>query len=169
MTEPGGPGPALPPSARVVIVGAGIAGASVAYHLAEQGWTDIVLVAQGPLWATGGSTSHAPGLVFQLNASHTMTQFARTTVELLSGLELDGRPCWHGAGGIEGAATEERMAELHRRWGRAQGYGLPGAQLLTPEQVRDHVPLVDPGHILGGFFVPSDGIAKALRAAEAMG
>ena len=59
---------ALPESARVVIVGAGIAGASVAHHLAERGWEQIVVVDQGPLWETGGSTSHAPGLVFQHNA-----------------------------------------------------------------------------------------------------
>src|SRR3954471_3780257 len=169
MTDAGAPAPALPPSARVVIVGAGIAGASVAHHLVAEGWTDIVLVDQGPLWETGGSTSHAPGLAFQLNASRTMTRFARRTVELLRGLELDGKPCWHGVGGIEVAATEARMDELHRRWGRAQGYGLPDAQLLTPEQVRERIPLIDPGHILGGFLVPSDGIAKALRAAEALG
>ena len=75
-----------PTSARAVIVGAGIVGASVAYHLTKEGWTDLVIVDQGPLWETGGSTSHAPGLVFQLNPSHTMTQLARATVEVLSSL-----------------------------------------------------------------------------------
>jgi glycine cleavage system T protein len=159
----------LPGSAGVVIIGAGIAGASVAYHLTRQGWSDIVLLDQGPLWETGGSTSHAPGLVFQLNPSHTMTQMARATVELLGSLELDGQPCWHGVGGIEVAATEERMAELDRRWGRAIGYGLDGARLIDPDEVAALVPLVDPGRILGGFHVPSDGIAKAVRAAEVLG
>lgn len=56
----------LPRSARAVIIGGGIAGASVAYHLAKRGWEDVVVVEQGPLWETGGSTSHAPGLMFQL-------------------------------------------------------------------------------------------------------
>jgi glycine cleavage system T protein len=157
-----------PQSARAVIVGAGIAGASVAYHLTRQGWTDLVIVDQGPLWETGGSTSHAPGLVFQHNPSHTMTQLARWTVELLSGLELDGLPCYLPVGGIEVATTEARWAELDRRYGRARGYGLDAA-LLTPAEVREQIPLVDPGRILGGLHVAGDGLAKALRGAEAMG
>src|SRR3954452_4845137 len=101
------PTPGPPASARAVIVGAGIVGASVAYHLTREGWTDLVIVDQGALWETGGSTSHAPGLVFQLNLSHTMTHLARGTVELLTALELDGLPCYHPVGGIEVAATEE--------------------------------------------------------------
>jgi glycine/D-amino acid oxidase-like deaminating enzyme len=78
---------AVPASARAVIVGAGIAGASVAHHLAAQGWDELVVVDQGPLWETGGSTSHAPGLVFQHNASRTMTRLAQWTVELLTALD----------------------------------------------------------------------------------
>ena len=75
-----------PESARVVVVGAGIAGAGVAHHLAERGWDEIVVVDQGPLFQTGGSTSHAPGLVFQHNASRTMTRLAQWTVEKLTAL-----------------------------------------------------------------------------------
>src|SRR3954466_6387164 len=130
MSEATAAGSTRPPeSARVVIIGAGIVGASVAYHLAQEGWTDLVMVDQGPLWETGGSTSHAPGLVFQLNPSHTMTQLARTTGGWLSSLELDGLPCYHPVGGIEVAATDELWAELDRRYGRALGYGLR-AELL---------------------------------------
>src|SRR5262245_40218296 len=157
-----------PSSARAVIVGAGIVGASVAHHLAREGWTDLVIIDQGPLWETGGSPSHAPGLVFQLNPSHTMTQLARATVDLLSGLELDGLPCFHPVGGVEVAATEERWAELDRRYGRALGYGLKPA-LLTPAEVKERIPLIDADRIVGGLFVERDGIAKAIRAAEAMG
>src|SRR3954451_2845303 len=160
--------PSPPASARVVIVGAGIVGASVAYHLAGEGWTDLVIVDQGPLWETGGSTSHAPGLVFQLNPSHAMTQMARTTVEVLSSLELDGLPCYHPVGGIEVAATEERWAELDRRYGRALGYGLDAA-LLTPAEVAERIPILDPDRIVGGLLVERDGVAKAVQAAEAMG
>ena len=158
----------LPSSARAVIVGAGIVGASVAHHLAREGWTDLVIVDQGPLWETGGSTSHAPGLVFQLNPSHTMTELARATVDLLSGLELDGLPCYHPVGGIEVAVTEERWAELDRRYGRARGYGLDAA-LLSPAEVAERIPLIDPDRIVGGLLVERDGIAKAVRGAEAMG
>jgi glycine cleavage system T protein len=158
----------IPSSARAVIVGAGIVGASVAHHLVREGWTDLVVIDQGPLWETGGSTSHAPGLVFQLNPSHTMTQLARATVDLLSGLELDGLPCYLPVGGIEVAATEERWAELDRRYGRARGYGLDAA-LLSPAEVQERIPLIDPDRILGGLHVERDGIAKAVRGAEAMG
>jgi dimethylglycine oxidase len=161
-------GTSLPTSARAVIVGAGIVGASVAYHLTREGWTDLVVIDQGPLWETGGSTSHAPGLVFQLNPSHTMTQLARGTVDVLSSLELDGLPCYQPVGGIEVAATEERWAELDRRYGRALGYGLTPS-LLSPDQVRERIPLIDADRILGGLFVENDGIAKAVRGAEAMG
>src|SRR3954465_10326895 len=129
-------GPSLPTSARAVIVGAGIVGASVAYHLAREGWTDLVIVDQGPLWETGGSTSHAPGLVFQLNPSPAMTQRARTTGEVLSSRELDGLPCYHPVGGIEVAATDERWAELNRRYGRALGYGLDASPPSPPRGAR---------------------------------
>ena len=145
-----------------MIIGGGVAGASVAYHLAQLGRDDVVLVDQGPLWETGGSTSHAPGLVFQHNPSRTMTRFAQETVDLFGALG-----CFHGVGGIEVAATPERWDELHRRYGRTQSYGLPAA-LLEPGQVQALVPLIDPERILGGLHTPTDGIAKALRAAEAM-
>jgi glycine cleavage system T protein len=143
-----------------VIVGGGIAGASVAHHLAQQGWDDLVLLDQGPLWRTGGSTSHAPGLVFQHNASRTMTRLAQWTVEILSGVG-----CYDAVGGIEVATTEERWAELDRRCARSRGYGLD-ARLLTPDEVADQLPFVDAGLILGGFHVADDGVAKALLGAE---
>jgi glycine/D-amino acid oxidase-like deaminating enzyme len=146
----------------VVIVGAGIAGASVAHHLAERGWEQIVVVDQGPLWETGGSTSHAPGLVFQHNASRTMTRLAQWTVQQLTSLDA-----FHPVGSIEVATTEERWAELDRRWARARGFGLE-ARLLDPAQVAELLWLVDQETILGGFHVADDGIAKGVRAARAL-
>ena len=77
--------------ARVVIIGAGIAGASVAYHLAKYGWSDIVVVDKGPMFETGGSTTHAPGLVFQVNFSKMMSVFGRETVELFESPQSDWR------------------------------------------------------------------------------
>ena len=76
--------------ARIVIIGAGIVGCSTAYHLSKLGWSDIVVVEQGPLFETGGSTSHAPGLVFQTNPARTMSVLSQDTVELYSNLELQG-------------------------------------------------------------------------------
>src|SRR5437773_8621080 len=103
--------------AHTVIVGAGIVGASAAYHLAELGETDVLVIDQGPLFETGGSTSHAPGLVFQTNSSRTMCRIAQDTVRLYDTLDVDGEASWFGVGGIEVATTRERMAELTRRQG----------------------------------------------------
>ena len=123
------PAQSLPASAGIVIIGGGVAGTSVAHHLAKLGRSDVVLLDKGPLWETGGSTSHAPGLVFQHNPSATMTLFAKQTVELFGSLGA-----FHSVGGIEVATTPARWEELHRRHGRAQSYGLPSS-LLSPEQV----------------------------------
>src|SRR6187549_1486198 len=103
--------------AQTVIVGAGIVGASVAFHLAELGQSDVLVIDQGPLFETGGSTSHAPGLVFQTNGSRTMCRLAQDTVKLYEGLELDGEPCWYSVGSIEIATTPARIEELKRRQG----------------------------------------------------
>lgn len=154
--------------AAVVVIGAGIVGCSTTYHLAKLGWKNIVVVEQGPLFATGGSTSHAPGLVFQTNSSKTMTQLAMYTVELYSQLSTDEGPAFYPVGGIEVAYTEARMAELRRKLGWAKSWGVEGACLLTPSEVKEKVPLMDETQILGAYYVPTDGIAKALRAAEAM-
>lgn len=154
--------------AQLVIIGAGIVGTSAAYHLAELGLDDVLVVDQGPLFETGGSTSHAPGLAFQTNGSRTMCRLAQYSVELYNDLDLDGEPCFHPVGGIEVATTPQRMRELKRRLGFARSYGLDGATLLTPKETRDLIPLVDPKAILGAYFVPSDGVAKAVRAAEAL-
>ena len=107
----------MPDRARTVIVGAGIVGTSAAYHLAELGDTDVLVIDQGPLFETGDSSSHAPGLVFQTNGSRTMCRIAQDTVALYASLELDGDPCWYGVGGLEVAITPERMQELNRRRG----------------------------------------------------
>ncbi|MEO0825189.1 MAG: FAD-dependent oxidoreductase [Cyanobacteria bacterium J06639_16] len=154
--------------AAVVVIGAGIVGCSTAYHLAKLGWKNIVVVEQGPLFATGGSTSHAPGLIFQTNPSKTMTQLAKYTVELYSQLSTEAGPAFYPVGGIEVAYTEARMQELKRKLGWAKSWGIEGACLLTPSEVKAKVPLIDQTQILGAYYVPTDGIAKALRAAEAM-
>ena len=153
--------------ARLVIIGAGIVGCSVAYYLTQRGWRDIVVVDQGPLFDTGGSTSHAPGLVFQTNASKLMTTLAMDTVALYSDLELDGEPCWYGVGSLEVAYSEARWQDLHRKMGFAKSYGLE-SRCISPGEAHDLVPLLDPGVIHGAYYVPSDGIAKPVRAGEAM-
>ncbi len=152
--------------ASVVIVGAGIVGCSVAYHLSKLGVTDVVVVEQGPLFETGGSTSHAPGLIFQVNPSRTMTEFAKYSVDLYSRLEDDGAPCFYPVGGLEVATTEERFEDFKRRRGLALAYGID-AELIGLRELLELVPIVSE-RVVGALYVPSDGIGKAVRAAEAM-
>jgi glycine cleavage system aminomethyltransferase T/glycine/D-amino acid oxidase-like deaminating enzyme len=152
---------------RVVIIGAGIVGANLADELTARGWDRVTVVEQGPLMLSGGSTSHAPGLVFQTNASKTMADLARYTVEKFLGLDLDGQWCFNQVGGLEVATTPERLAELHRRHGWATSWGLEGSVLEPDECVRIH-PLVDESKILGGLYVPTDGLAKAARVVVAL-
>jgi glycine cleavage system aminomethyltransferase T/glycine/D-amino acid oxidase-like deaminating enzyme len=151
---------------RVVIIGAGIVGASLADELSARGWDEITVVDQGELPSPGGSSSHAPGLVFQTNGSKTMTALAKYTVEKLVGLELDGEPCFLQVGGLEVATTPERLAEIHRRHGWATGWGLD-ARLLTAAECVELYPLLDPELVLGGLYVPTDGLAKSVRAVGA--
>jgi glycine cleavage system aminomethyltransferase T/glycine/D-amino acid oxidase-like deaminating enzyme len=155
--------------AQLVVIGAGIVGASASYHLAELGITDVLVLDQGPLFETGGSTSHAPGLVFQTNGSRTMCRLAQYSVELYGELGTDDGLAWYGVGGIEVATTPERMRELKRRRGYALAYGIEGTELLTPDETAAQIPILDPGHILGSYVVPSDGIAKGVRVATALG
>ena len=154
--------------AEVIVIGAGIVGTSAAFHLAELGVTDVLVLDQGPLFETGGSTSHAPGLVFQTNGSRSMCRIAQDSVELYGSLDVDSEPCWYGVGGIEVATTPARMRELKRRQGFARSYGLDGTELLTPEQTAERIPLLDPSTILGAYLVPSDGIAKGARIGAAL-
>ncbi|KAI0811771.1 Dimethylglycine oxidase [Xylaria sp. FL0064] len=153
---------------RVVIIGAGIVGTNVADELVSRGWSDITVVEQGPLDMPGGSTSHAPGLVFQTNPSKTMTLFARYTVEKLLSLKSGGQSCFNQVGGLEVATTPERLAELKRKQGYAHSWGID-ARLISAEECRSLYPgLTDNGLILGGLHIPSDGLALAARAVQVL-
>ncbi|MDI5979725.1 GcvT family protein [Amycolatopsis magusensis] len=150
---------------RVVIIGAGIVGANLADELTGRGWPRVTVLDQGPLPLTGGSTSHAPGLVFQTNPSKTMTAFAAYTVEKLLG--LDGDWCFNQVGGLEVATTPERLADLHRKQGWARSWGVP-AEVVDPARCVELHPLLDREKVLGGLHTPTDGLAKASRAVVAL-
>ncbi|MGI9254646.1 MAG: NAD(P)/FAD-dependent oxidoreductase, partial [Thermomicrobiales bacterium] len=154
--------------ASLVIVGAGIVGATAAWELVRRGWTDIVLLEQGPFPKTGGSTSHAPGIVFQTSGSKLLTGFAKETVAHLASMAFEGQPCWYGVGSLEVAETPARLEDLKRKLGWAQSWGVEGAALLTPAQAAEKMPFIDPAVILGAYWVPSDGVAKPVRAVEGM-
>ena len=155
--------------AQTVIIGAGIVGVSAAYHLAEMGVTDVLVIDQGPLFETGGSTSHAPGIIFQTNGSRTMCRIAQDSVALYDAVELDGERCWYGVGGLEVATTPERMEELKRRQGFARSYGIEDTELLTPSEAAARSPLLDASTILGAYWVPTDGAGKAVKIVTQIG
>ena len=119
---------------KIVIIGAGIVGCSLADELTERGYCDVVVIEKGKLWNPGGSTSHAPGVVFQTNGSRTMAQFARQTVEKLYGLRHGGETCFLKVGSLEIATTPERLADLHRRAGLAMSAGI-NARVMSSHRV----------------------------------
>ncbi|SEF12867.1 Glycine cleavage system T protein (aminomethyltransferase) [Streptomyces sp. 2112.3] len=151
---------------RVVVIGAGIVGCSLADELTARGWTEVTVLDQGPLPAPGGSTSHAPGLVFRTGPSKTMTEFAAYTVKKFSSLEVDGLSCFHPVGGLEIATTEARWADLHRKAGLAASWGVHG-ELLSPQQCKRLWPMLDETVLYGGFHTPDDGLARAVLACRA--
>ena len=149
----------VPDVANLVIIGAGIVGCSAAHFLTQAGWEDVVVLDQGPLFEGLGSTSHAPGLVFQLNASKAVCQLARWSVELYSQLTVEDRPCFYKVGSLEIADSSARHEELKRKLGHALSWGLP-AELITPSEIKRKIPILNEERILSALQVESDGIAK---------
>src|SRR5258708_20543756 len=119
--------------ARVVIIGSGIAGSSIAYHLTGRGWRDIVVLEQGPLF--GGTTSHAPGLVGQLRSSISLTKMLVYSISLYKQLEVDGNPGYFEVGSLRLASSKERMEELQRQVGFSKSVGLE-AEPLHPREAK---------------------------------
>lgn len=151
---------------KVVVIGAGVVGAALADELTARGFTDLTVLDRGPLFTTGGSSSHAPGLVFQTNPSKTMSAFAGYTIGKFCSLEHRDGWVFNQVGGLEVATTPERWADLHRKAGWAQAWGIEGRLVSAAECVALH-PLVDADRVLGGFHTRADGLAKAVRAVEA--
>ena len=154
--------------AKIVIIGAGIVGCSLADDLTERGYCDVIVLEKGSLWKPGGSTSHAPGVVFQTNGSRTMAQFASQTVEKLHSLRHNGETCFLKVGSMEIATTPERLADLHRRAGLAMSAGI-NAHVITPDEAMKLHPLLLREKLLGALYVSDDGIARSIQANEVMG
>src|SRR5262252_1337080 len=153
----------LPASARVVVIGAGIVGNSLAHWLAGLGWHDLVLLDKGPLPNPGGSTGHASNFIFPVDHSKEMTQL---TLDSVRQYEEEG--VFTRSGGIEVARTEERMQELRRRMVSAKSWGIEPVSLVTPAEVKELVPFIDETVILGGFYTPAVGVVDSLQAGTIM-
>jgi glycine cleavage system aminomethyltransferase T/glycine/D-amino acid oxidase-like deaminating enzyme len=148
---------------RVVVIGAGIVGNSLAYHLTRLGVSDIALVDKGPMPNPGGSTGHASNFIFPVDHSKEMTALTLESMRQYKDLDV-----FIESGGIEIARTAERMQELTRRVASAKSWGIEPVELLTPGQVKDLVPFINEQLILGGFFTPGAGVVDSLRAGTVM-
>ncbi len=142
--------------AQAVIIGGGVGGTSIAYHLAELGWTDIVLVDRAEL--TSGSTFHSAGLVGQLRSSVTLTKMMMYGAGLYRRLaaETGTDPSWHEVGSLRLASSPERFEELRRQAGWAKTFGLP-LELIGPDDARALFPLMSTEGVLGAVYLPTDG------------
>jgi 4-methylaminobutanoate oxidase (formaldehyde-forming) len=148
------PGDSVPERAQVVIVGGGIVGCSIAYHLTLRGITDVVLLERHEL--TSGTTWHAAGLVAQLRATHNMTRLAAYSGDLYEQLEADGLPTgFKRTGSIAVANNEERLEELIRGADMAQCFGVE-VNAASVDELAAHWPLMNVDDVIGGVHVPRD-------------
>ena len=142
--------------ARAVVIGGGVAGASVAYHLTALGWRDILLVDRDEL--TSGSTFHSAGLVGQLRSSVTLTRMMMYGVELYRRLagETGVDPAWHEVGSLRLASSTDRLEELRRLAGWGHTFGLP-LEIVSAGEAHELWPLFDPTGVVGAAYLPTDG------------
>jgi glycine cleavage system aminomethyltransferase T/glycine/D-amino acid oxidase-like deaminating enzyme len=153
----------LPRAARAVVIGCGIVGNSVAYHLTHEGWGEVVLLDKGPLPNPGGSTGHASNFIYPVDHSKEMTALTLESMRQYQELGV-----FTQSGGIEVARTDERMQELQRRVASAKAWGVEPVSLLTPAEVKELVPFIDETVILGGFYSPTVGVVDSLQAGTIM-
>ena len=157
----------FPTQARVVVVGGGIAGCSVAYHLTKLGWSDVVLLEQGSL--SGGTTWHAAGLVGQLRNHENLTRLIEYSTRLYAGLEEDTGQAtgWKQCGSLSIARTPERMTVLKRAAAKARAYGVE-AEVVSPKEAGEHWPVMETKDLVGGVWLPGDGKANPADLTQAL-
>ena len=149
--------PELPSHAQVVIIGGGVGGCSIAYHLTKMGWKDVVVLERHEL--TAGSTWHSAGLVGQLRSDANLTRMMYYSTDLYSRLkgETGQDTGWRAVGGLRLASSAERMQELKRQVGMARSFGMP-MELLTPRESLDLFPIMDIKGVVGAAYTPNDGM-----------
>ena len=156
-----------PDRARVVVIGGGVIGTSVAYHLTKLGWEDVVLLEQGQL--SSGTTWHAAGLVGQLRASESGTRLVQYSVELYAALEEETglSAGYKQCGGVTVARTPERMVQLRRTAATADAFGME-CVLLTPEEALERYPVMQVDDLEGAIWLPGDGKANPTDLTNAL-
>ena len=161
------PASSLPTAARIAIVGGGIVGASIAYHLALAGETDVVLVERGRL--TNGTTWHAAGLVSQVRGTHALTELSRINVETYQrvGRETGIDPGFRQVGSLTVARTDERFQEIRMPVSIARDAGLP-SEIVDRERIRELWPSVVVDDLVGGVYFAADGTINPGSAALAL-
>lgn len=168
-TRPGvsQPGVALPGRAQVVVIGGGVVGCSVAYHLAQRGVTDVAVIERRKL--THGSTWHAAGLIGQLRGTASLTGLIRASVAAYAGLEARTGYAtgWRAAGSLRVAASEARWAELRRMAALGTGFGLE-VSLLSPRDAKELFPLLNDSGLHGAIYLPSDGYADPSQLTQSL-
>ena len=159
--------PRIPTEADIVIIGGGIVGASVAYHLAKRGIGNVVLFERQRL--TCGTTWHAAGLVGQLRATQNLTRLAKYTAELYTGLEAETGQAtgFKRTGSLAVAASAARLEELKRGASMARSFGLE-VDLLSPAQAKERWPLLAVEDILGAVYLPKDGQTNPVDTTQAL-
>ena len=163
MSAPDGP----PQSAHVVVIGGGVIGTSVAYHLTKLGFTDLVLVEQGQL--SSGTTWHAAGLVGQLRATESGTRLVQYSAALYASLEEETGlgTGWKQCGGVTVARTPERMEQLRRTAAAAEAYDLE-CEVISPERARELWPHLETADLEGAIWLPRDGTVNPADVTQAL-
>lgn len=152
----------IPERANIVVIGAGIVGNSVVYHLARKGWTEMVMIDKGPLPNPGGSTGHASNFIFLVDHNKEMTALTLDSTKQYKEMGV-----FTQSGGIEVARTEARMEELRRRMASSKAWGIE-SHLITPAEIKELVPYINEKILLGGFYTPGVGVVDSLRAGTLM-
>jgi glycine cleavage system T protein len=147
----------FPNHAQVVIIGGGVGGCSIAYHLTLMGWKDIVILERHEL--TSGSTWHSAGLVGQMRSDANLTRMMHYSTDLYRKLkdETGHDPAWREVGGLRLASSAERMEDLKRLVGMAQSFSVP-MDLISPKEALDLFPIMNPDGIAGAAYTPNDGV-----------
>jgi len=146
----------LPTQAQVVIIGGGVGGNSIAYHLTKLGWKDVVVLERHEI--TSGSTWHSAGLVGQMRSDANLTRMMHYSTDLYRSLkaETGQDTSWREVGGIRLACSAERMEETKRLVGMARSFGVP-MELISPKEAHDMFPLMSLDGVIGAAYTPNDG------------